>query len=47
LTEVVEIPRGKPVDDEETENDSAAAIKVTCTQPEADMLGLVFANILR
>jgi len=43
----VEVSREKPLfADEETEND-AAGTQLTSTQPEADMLGLVFANILR
>jgi len=47
LSELVEAnPREKTfADEEETEND--AELKLCCTQPEADMLALVFANIIR
>ena len=47
LTELVEIPREKLLDDDEGCQNDSAAMKMTCSQSEADMLGLVFANLLR
>ena len=45
LTELVDTPREKPFADDEPENNLDTTL--TTTQPEADMLALVFANILR
>ena len=45
LAELVEVPREKSFADEEAESDSET--KIVAVQPEADMLSLVFTNILR
>jgi len=46
LAELVEVPREKSFSDDETAEDSVAT-RISCVHPEAEVLGLVFADILR